>query len=309
MAGCLTRKSHDSHVANTKIGSHLMVEEIDIEPDNELPLEGVGRRLRRAREEKGLSLAQVAASTRISERHLQLIEQDQFSELPARTYVFGFSRTYARALGLDEAEIVASLRAELDNQTEQRPRYTPAFEPGDPAKAPPSAVVWASAIAVLLLAAGSYAFYARFMAPGADPAPLVAEEDSVTGADVATLSDAQTTSGASVDGTAPDQVVFTALEDSIWVSFYEAGGRRLQQKLMAMGESFAVPADARDPRMWTGRPDAFAVTIGGQDVEPLAEEQVTIRDIPITANALRDRMTEAPEPDAIDSGAASEAPE
>jgi hypothetical protein len=147
------------------------------------------------------------------------------------------------------------------------------------------------------------------MAPGADPAPLVAEEDSVTGADVATLSDAQTTSGASVDGTAPDQVVFTALEDGIWVSFYEAGGRRLQQKLMAMGESFAVPADARDPRMWTGRPDAFAVTIGGQDVEPLAEEQVTIRDIPITANALRDRMTEAPEPDAIDSGAASEAPE
>ncbi|MDA0818682.1 MAG: DUF4115 domain-containing protein [Proteobacteria bacterium] len=286
-----------------------MVEEIDIEPDNELPLEGVGRRLRRAREEKGLSLAQVAASTRISERHLQLIEQDQFSELPARTYVFGFSRTYARALGLDEAEIVASLRAELDNQTKQRPRYTPAFEPGDPAKAPPSAVVSASAIAVLLLAAGSYAFYARFMAPGADPAPLVAEEDSVTGVDVATLSDAQTTSGASVDGTAPDQVVFTALEDGIWVSFYEAGGRRLQQKLMAMGESFAVPADARDPRIWTGRPDAFAVTIGGQEVEPLAEEQVTIRDIPITANALRDRMTEAPEPDPIDSGAASEAPE
>ncbi len=291
------------------MGSHLKVEEIDIEPDNELPLEGVGRRLRRAREEKGLSLAQVAASTRISERHLQLIEQDQFSELPARTYVFGFSRTYARALGLDEAEIVASLRAELDNQTEQRSRYTPAFEPGDPAKAPPSAVAWASAVAVLLLAAGSYAFYAQSMAPGADPGPLVAEEDSDTGADVATLSDVQTTSGASADGTAPDQVVFTALEDGIWVSFYEAGGRRLQQKLMAMGESFAVPADARDPRIWTGRPDAFAVTIGGQEVEPLAEEQVTIRDVPITANALRDRMTEAPEPAAIDMGAASEAPE
>jgi cytoskeletal protein RodZ len=286
-----------------------MVEEIDIEPDNELPLEGVGRQLRRAREGKGLSLAQVAADTRISERHLQLIEQDQFSELPARTYAFGFSRTYARAVGLDEAEIVASLRAELDNQTEQRPRYTPAFEPGDPAKAPPSAVVWASAIAVLLLAAGSYAFYARFMAPGADPAPLVAQEDSDTGADVATLSDAQTTSGASVDGTAPDQVVFTALEDGIWVSFYEAGGRRLQQKLMAMGESFAVPADARDPQIWTGRPDAFAITIGGQEVEPLAEEQVTMRDVPITANALRNRMTEAPEPAVIDSEAASEAPE
>lgn len=286
-----------------------MVEEIDIEPDNELPLEGVGRRLRRAREEKGLSLAQVAADTRISERHLQLIEQDQFSELPARTYAFGFSRTYARSLGLDEAEIVASLRAELDNLYETRPRYTPAFEPGDPAKAPPSGVVWASAIAVLLLAAGSYAFYARFMAPGADPAPLVAEEGSETGASAAAQADAQSAAGALADGTAADQVVFTALEDGIWVSFYEASGRRLEQKLMAMGESFTVPADAQDPRIWTGRPDAFAITIGGQEVAPLSEEQVTIRDVPITADALRERVEEEPEPAAIEGEAGSEAPQ
>ncbi|NNE49233.1 MAG: helix-turn-helix domain-containing protein [Altererythrobacter sp.] len=291
------------------MGSHLMVEEMDIEPENELPLEGVGRQLRRAREAKGMTLAQVAADTRIAERHLQLIEQDQFSELPARTYAFGFSRTYARALGLDEAEIVASLRAELDNRDEERPRYTPAFEPGDPAKAPPSGVVWASAIAVLLLAAGSYAFYARFMAPGADPAPLVAKESNETGASMAAQSEAQSVSGGVATGVAPDQVVFTALEDGIWVSFYEAGGRRLEQKLMAMGESFAVPADAQDPRIWTGRPDAFAITIGGQEVEPLSEEQVTIRDVPIAADALRDRMVEAPEPAAIDSEAASEAPE
>ena len=43
-----------------------MIEETDIELDNELPLEGVGRQLRRTRVEKGLSLAQVAADTRIA---------------------------------------------------------------------------------------------------------------------------------------------------------------------------------------------------------------------------------------------------
>lgn len=284
-----------------------MVEEIDIEPDNELPLEGVGRRLRRVREEKGLSLAQVAADTRIAERHLQLIEQDKFSELPARTYAFGFSRTYARSLGLDESEIVASLRAELDDQGQERPRYTPAFEPGDPAKAPPSGVVWASAIAVLLLAVGSYAFYARFMAPGADPAPLVAEEGSVTAADGGAQAGVQTGSSGEPVGATPDEVVFTALEEGIWVSFYEAGGRRLEQKLMAMGESFAVPADAQDPRIWTGRPDAFSITIGGQEVEPLSEEQITIRDVPIAADALRNRAAESPEPVAMDGETAPEA--
>ena len=284
-----------------------MIEETDIEPDSELPLEGVGRQLRRTREEKGLSLAQVAADTRIAERHLELIEQDRFSELPARTYAFGFSRTYARALGLDETEIVASLRAELDNQEEDRPRYTPAFEPGDPAKAPPSGVVWASAIAVLLLAIGSYAFYARFMAPGADPAPLVAEESAGEASGTVNPTEVQAVSSDAPAGVAPDEVVFTALEEGVWVSFYEAGGRRLEQKLMAMGESFAVPTDAQDPRIWTGRPDAFAITVGGQAVEPLSQEQVTIRDVPIAADALRNRTAEAPEPAALEGETATDA--
>ena len=268
-----------------------MVEEIVENQDHELPLEGVGRRLQREREARGISLEQIAEQTRISERHLELIEQDKFSELPARTYAYGFSRSYARALGMDEGEIVNDLRAELDNTLAGRPRYTPAFEPGDPAKAPPRGVVWASTIAVLLLAIGSYVFYGRFIAPGADPAPLVSEESlESTEADVAQAEAASIGSSQNV-GTLPDQVVFTALEDGVWVSFYEANGRRLEQKLMAIGESFIVPADADDPRIWTGRPDAFAITIGGEAAPRLAEEEVTVRDIPITADALRSRVT------------------
>ena len=293
-----------------KTGSHLMVEEMESETDNELPLEGVGGLLRREREGKDLSLEKLAGQTRIAARHLDLIEQDRFSELPARTYAFGFTRTYARALGLDDTEIIARLRAELDAEVDERPRYTPALEPGDPAKAPPTGVVWASAIAVLLLALGSYAFYASFMAPGADPAPLVAnaEAPTETSADATpgTVDPIQASVVAAPVGD-PEQVVFTAQEDGIWVSFYEAGGRRLEQKLMALGESFVVPADAQDPRIWTGRPDAFSITIGGQEVAPLSEEQVTIRDVPIDADALRERMAEASEPAALDDEGPSEA--
>lgn len=278
-----------------------MVEELDRDPDNELPLDGVGSRLRRAREAKGISLEALAEKTRIAARHLELIEQDRFSDLPARTYAFGFSRSYARALGLDETEIISSLKAEMDADAHERPRYTPAFEPGDPAKAPPSGVVWASAAAVLLLAVGSYAFYARFMAPGADPAPLVAQAEVTAASPVETNSAEQAGGGTgSAQSSAPDEVVFTAQEEGIWVSFYEAGGRRLEQKLMAMGERFVVPADARDPRIWTGRPDAFSITIGGQPVPRLAEEEVTIRDVPIAAEALRGRATQAQEPAAVD---------
>ncbi|TNE55326.1 MAG: DUF4115 domain-containing protein [Sphingomonadales bacterium] len=87
------------------------------------------------------------------------------------------------------------------------------------------------------------------------------------------------------------------MEDGIWVSFYEASGRRLLQKLMERGERFVVPAEARDPRIWTGRPDALAITVGGREVPRLAQDERVMRDVSITADALRSRAAPAvPEP-------------
>ena len=63
---------------------------------------GVGARLKAAREERGLDLTQVAAETRIPQRHLLTIENGALSDSPARTYAVGFSRTYARLVGLDD---------------------------------------------------------------------------------------------------------------------------------------------------------------------------------------------------------------
>ncbi len=61
----------------------------------------VGERLRLARVEKSLSLADVSEETRISERHLGLLEQGDFGSLPGRTYAVGFSRSYAKLVGLE----------------------------------------------------------------------------------------------------------------------------------------------------------------------------------------------------------------
>ncbi len=268
-----------------------MDEEEIVSRDEELPLQGVAQKLRRAREEQKLSLADMAERTRIALRHIEIIERGDFADLPARTYAIGFTRTYARELGLDENQMLADLREELAQGGPQRSSYAPGFEPGDPAKVPPPRLVWASAIAVLLLAIGVYAFYTRFFAPGADPAPIVAENERPPAR-------AQTNAAgvSTVPAASPDEVVFTALEDGVWVSFYEARGQRLEQKLMAKGERFVVPTDAREPRIWTGRPDAFAITVGGQPVPKLAEREVMIRDVEITAQALRERAAQAATP-------------
>ena len=65
----------------------------------------VGERLRAAREAQGLSLEEVASRTRIPTRHLDSLEQSEWSRLPAPTYSIGFAKAYASVVGLDRTQI------------------------------------------------------------------------------------------------------------------------------------------------------------------------------------------------------------
>ena len=66
-----------------------------------------GAQLKIAREEAGLTLDEINNATRISMKNLRLIESGDFPSLP-QTYVRAFVREYARAIGLDEDETLAT---------------------------------------------------------------------------------------------------------------------------------------------------------------------------------------------------------
>ena len=266
----------------------------------ELPLEGVGPKLRRAREARGLELAEVAAETKIPIRHLEVIERGAFGELPARTYAIGFTRTYARMLGLDDNEMTNLVREELGDVHALRPERVPGFEPGDPAKTPSAALAWATAIAAIVLLGGAVMFYNTYYGAGADPAPLVVETNppaTNTQEIMPVVAETALAAQATATDAIPDgNVEFTALEDGIWVRIYDATGTRLFEKQMMSGERFEVPADAQEPRINTGRPDAFSITIGGKPVPKLANEARTIGDMQVSASALLARSELAPPP-------------
>jgi cytoskeletal protein RodZ len=57
--------------------------------------------LRQARLDRGASLADVEAETRIRRRYLEALEAEDYSSLPAVVYTRGFIRSYSRYLGLD----------------------------------------------------------------------------------------------------------------------------------------------------------------------------------------------------------------
>lgn len=65
-----------------------------------------GEELKRARELRGISLKEIADSTKISKRFLEAIERNDLNALPAPVFTRGFVREYARYLGLNADDIV-----------------------------------------------------------------------------------------------------------------------------------------------------------------------------------------------------------
>lgn len=247
-----------------------------------------GERLRHAREASGMTLQQVAAETRIPQRHLQLIEEDDFAALPARTYAIGFSKNFAKAVGLDEEEIAEDVRAQLA-RLDPAPVSRASFEPGDPARVPGSNIIWIATAAVLALLVIGYFSYNSMFAPAAELPSLLPEEQPAARTAKAKPAPAR-------PAAASGAVVFTALEPRVWVKFYDANGTQLMQKEMALGETYTVPANAQGPQLWTGRPDALKITVGGREVPRLATEQTIMKDVPVTVAALLSRKAPAPAP-------------
>ena len=70
---------------------------------------GPGEQLRTAREAAGLSLDQVAQQLKLAPRQVKALEDENFGELPGRTFSRGFVRNYARLLNLDSQLLLSQL--------------------------------------------------------------------------------------------------------------------------------------------------------------------------------------------------------
>jgi cytoskeletal protein RodZ len=74
----------------------------------------LGGALRRARRERGLTIQQIAATTRIPARHLEALERDDINVVPGGVYLRAEVRTFADAVGLNRNIALNYLDAALD---------------------------------------------------------------------------------------------------------------------------------------------------------------------------------------------------
>lgn len=71
----------------------------------------LGQKLRARREQLGLSIGDIAVSTRIRDTYLEAIEQDRLETIPGGFFSRAFVRQYASVVGLRQSEVEADLSA------------------------------------------------------------------------------------------------------------------------------------------------------------------------------------------------------
>ena len=257
--------------------------------DEPMEVDNVGQRLRAAREAKGLSIEEVASTTRIPTRHLLSLEQSEWSNLPAPTYSVGFAKNYATAVGLDKVEIAERLRAEMGSVLPAH--YTTVsdtLEPVEGNRSMPKRIVFGALAALPLIALALTWLNNRDLA-GSDASP------------VAEVDEGAIASGALAAPTAQGPVVITANEP-VWIEVRD-GATILRQAELAAGQSFEVPASAARPVLTTGKPEALRISVGTGDAPAVGPAGQRVAAVSLLAADLMrgpaSSAAAAPVPDAL----------
>jgi cytoskeletal protein RodZ len=222
----------------------------------EAELPPVGEQLRAAREEKGLSLEDVAAQTRIPQRHLESIETGDWDNLPAPTYTIGFAKNYAAAVGLDRTEIGNQLREEMGGQRFAS-NAADVFEPADPRRTMPKSLVFGGIAAVIVLVVVMTWLNNRSL----EPSPASKTQEASASAPTAAPPKQVAAPAPAPAATAQGPVVLAATGPA-WIQVTDQGKTLFEAELQA-GQTYTVPSTAVAPVLKAGKPEALNVTVGG----------------------------------------------
>jgi cytoskeletal protein RodZ len=247
----------------------------------------IGSRLREARDRQNLTLADVAARTRIPAAALEHIEHNAFDRLPAAVFTKGHLRAYAAVVGLDEEEIVGEYLARWPAATHELPIFrVPAMEEPHDGRRIVTTLV---GIAVMLFA------YSSPREPG-EPASIVPSErrevlvaQPIAARDV--VDHAPAAAAAAIEVGVRLDVQPT---DECWLSVV-ADGEVVIHRLLQKGERATIGA-ASELVVRIGDPGAFAYMLNGVPGRSLGDAGIPLT-VTITEHNYRTFLDESePEP-------------
>jgi cytoskeletal protein RodZ len=238
----------------------------------------VGTTLRTARERRGLSIPELAATTKIPASLLAAIDDNAFARVPRGIFVRGYLRAYAREVGLEPEPIIEQFLAETgeslpvaptpvmvesapEDGTIEDTRIDPEFSESGPG--------WGYVLVVAALVVAVVSFN-RETAPDASEVAAAADTTIVDQQTAAPDVRPVATTGAGLR-------FEIAASGPCWVEAV-VDGRRVVYRLMQPGEREALDG-TRDIVLRIGDPGAVTYAVNGQTGEPLGKSgtPVTVR--------------------------------
>jgi hypothetical protein len=210
----------------------------------------IGNSLREARLRKELDFPELEQGTKIRAKYLRALEDENFDQLPAPTYVRGFLRAYADYLGLDGQLYVDeyNVRYASDEVLERRIRgSSPSRRPRPRQRRFESRIVWLALLGIAAVTALVIAAW-RFGGSGHEPLPLASPPASRP---------VRTAHGLLVKGMKGNSLLI--------VRARSAGGAQLWNGTLTRGEAqrFAVK---RGLWVYIGSPENVAMKLNGTPV-------------------------------------------
>ena len=257
-----------------------------------------GGMLRHARQAQGLHIAALAAAIKVVPRKLELLESDQFDQLPDATFTRALAQTVCRTLKIDPAPILALMppalgqqRLELVAEGLRTPfRDRPGrLEPSEWTSVAMPALVLSALL--LILAAAVYMAPAGWLKwPRTSAAPAASAPAAASAVVTETLlmpSTMAASAAAPAEEAMPAVVSETALAPGVpgvlqlraseasWVEVVDARGKPLISRLVQPGES--VGLDGVMPfKVRIGNANAMEVVFRGQplDLGPFIRDNI-----------------------------------
>ena len=126
----------------------------------------IGNSLREARLRQQLEFSDIERVTKIRPKYLRALEDENFEQLPAQTYVKGFLRTYAEFLGLDGQLYVDEYNSRYVTR-EDDPPFRPRRSTGRSGRGFESSVVLGALVGIAIV----FGLVIAAWNSGDDPAP------------------------------------------------------------------------------------------------------------------------------------------
>jgi len=226
-----------------------------------MSLESFGEQLRKSRERKQISLANISEATRISVKFLEAIEAGKFSILP-QAYVRAFLREYARAIELDPEELVRQydaanqeIQAVAEEWIARSRRKTMPAGRERPKDQPPRSVLSQRAImafALIIVGAIAVVYFTNIGSDNSPQAPAseVSFDKVVRESEAASVKSAPATTVPTPAAASDSLKLEITTLDSVWMAITIDNTRK--------GE-YLFPPDRK--RTWMGK-EQFEVSIG-----------------------------------------------